>query len=47
MEAIKTYNLKSGTILTNYEEESIQMDDIKINIKPVWKWLLDSESLFD
>ena len=33
-------NLKEGTILTYNEEEKITQDGFKINVIPVWKWIL-------
>lgn len=40
-DALKTYNLKEGLILTADYEEDIKLNDFKIKILPVWKWLLD------
>lgn len=40
IEACKNYDLKSGLILTENEEGEEIIDDIKVIIKPVWKWLL-------
>lgn len=41
LDAMITYNLKEGLILTE-DEESIEMHlDKKIVIKPIWKWLLE------
>jgi hypothetical protein len=39
---MKELKLNSGLSLTN-EEESAK-DGSKMNIKPVWKWLLENES---
>ncbi|MDD4251040.1 MAG: ATP-binding protein [Candidatus ainarchaeum sp.] len=41
IDACKTHNLKEGLLLTFDEEEIFQKDDIKIEVKPVWKWLLE------
>lgn len=41
VEAMKLYNLPEGLILTESEEETIEMDKHKIVIKPTWKWLLE------
>ena len=42
IEAMQKFNLKEGLILTNSQEEEIKLDDKKIIIKPVWKWLLEN-----
>lgn len=41
LDALKTYNLHEGLILTMEDEETIEKDGKKIVIKPVWKWLLE------
>jgi len=41
LEALNTYNLKEGLILTSDEEEQIREDGKRIVVKPVWKWLLE------
>jgi hypothetical protein len=41
IEAMKTYNLKEGLILTYDEEDEILVENLRITIKPVWKWLLE------
>jgi len=43
LEALKTYKLKEGIILTLDAEEEIMKEKKKIHIKPVWKWLLEQE----
>jgi hypothetical protein len=40
IEAMQTYNLKEGLILTESEEDTIESKGFKIRVKPVWKWLL-------
>ncbi len=40
-EAMDLYNLDSGCILTENDEEIINIRNKNIFIKPVWKWLLD------
>jgi len=42
IEACKLYNLKEGLILTENEEYEIEENNIKIYVKPIWKWLLES-----
>jgi predicted AAA+ superfamily ATPase len=39
------YQLNEGLILTEDESDSIAIDDKKINIMPVWLWLLKSNTL--
>ena len=41
LEAMKIYNLQEWTILTNDDEEIIEIDWKTIKILPVWKWLLN------
>jgi predicted AAA+ superfamily ATPase len=41
-EAMQTYQLKTGVILTENEEEMITSEDGVVKILPVWKWLLGS-----
>ena len=41
LEALKTYNLSRGYILTLEEAETITINDKTIQVLPVWKWLLD------
>lgn len=38
-EAIETYSIDEGLILTNDYSEEIKIGDMKIQILPVWKWL--------
>jgi predicted AAA+ superfamily ATPase len=40
-EAMKTYQLQKGLILTEDEEYEMEVDGLKISIKPVWKWMLE------
>jgi predicted AAA+ superfamily ATPase len=39
IEALKTYDLKEGLIITENEEETTEVEGYKIEIKPAWKWL--------
>ena len=41
VEAMNDYGLNEGLILTNSEENRVIEDDKVINVKPVWKWLLE------
>ena len=40
VEAMKCFKLKNGLILTNDQSEEIEVENLKITIKPVWKWAL-------
>jgi predicted AAA+ superfamily ATPase len=40
LEAITAYDLKEGLILTENEEEIIEIEGYKIRVMPIWKWLL-------
>lgn len=40
IEAMNAYNLQEGIILTENEQEIVQMNDLQIKIIPIWKWLL-------
>jgi predicted AAA+ superfamily ATPase len=40
-EAINAFGLNKGIILTDDEEDTFQTDNIKIEVKPVWKWILE------
>lgn len=42
MEAMTTYNLQKGVIITESEEDTMEIDGFEISIIPVWKWLLRS-----
>lgn len=41
LEAVKKYKIKSALILTDDEEEKLKVERIQIEVKPVWKWLLE------
>lgn len=40
VEAAKQFGLKKGLILTHEQEEKFQSGGVKIEIMPIWKWLL-------
>lgn len=40
IEALKKFNLKEGIILTYNQEDNFEIDNKKIKLMPVWKWLL-------
>jgi predicted AAA+ superfamily ATPase len=40
-EALETFDLKEGLILTYDQEDKITVANKKILLKPVWKWLLE------
>ncbi|MBI1972964.1 ATP-binding protein [Candidatus Woesearchaeota archaeon] len=39
-EAMKKFELSEGLILTNEQEDELTVEDKKIKVIPVWKWLL-------
>ncbi len=39
--AMETFSLNEGLILTDDTEDEIEVDDKKIIVRPVWRWLLD------
>lgn len=41
MDAISTYQLQEGYIITSYTEDEILHENKKIHVKPAWKWLLE------
>jgi len=41
IEAMETYNLQEGFILTENEQETLYIGKFTIKITPIWKWLLD------
>ena len=40
---METFQLDRGLILTNDQEDTRKAGDRTVNIKPVWKWLLENE----
>ncbi|MDR3624261.1 MAG: ATP-binding protein [Chlamydiales bacterium] len=40
IEAMSTYNLQEGLILTESEQDKIEVDGFLITIIPIWKWLI-------
>jgi len=40
LDAMNSYNLYKGLIITTDREEEIEVGDKQISIVPVWKWLL-------
>jgi len=40
LEAMREFRLRKGTILTHDETEFIAVDGGKIDVVPVWQWLL-------
>ncbi len=45
LEAISELKLKQGLILTFNQEDEFKIENKKIIVKPVWKWLLEKEKL--
>ena len=42
LEAIKTFDLAEGLILTFDQEDKFEIEGEHIIAKPVWKWMLES-----
>ena len=42
LEALNRFKLKEGMILTYDQEEEFTIERKKINVMPVWKWMLQS-----
>lgn len=40
LDALRTYNLPAGIILTLDEEATISIEEKEIRVIPLWKWLL-------
>ncbi len=45
--AIKAFDLKNGTIITNSDEEEIKEGSYRISVVPYWKWMLSLFSPID
>jgi predicted AAA+ superfamily ATPase len=41
--ACSSLGLTSGIILTYDQDEAREMDELKISVRPVWKWLLEPD----
>jgi predicted AAA+ superfamily ATPase len=41
MEVLKKFNLKVGTILTYNQQDEFSIENRKINIVPLWKWMME------
>jgi hypothetical protein len=39
LEAMRKFELREGFILTYNQEDEIDIEDKRIIIKPVWKWI--------
>lgn len=46
LEALNNYHLKEGLILTENEEEILEVEGCRIEITPIWKWLLQPSRPF-
>jgi len=40
IEAMKAYDLQEGIILTENESDTIAIEEFRISVLPIWKWLL-------
>jgi len=41
IEAVKKFNLSTGLIITLDQEDAFEIENKKILVKPVWKWMLE------
>ncbi len=41
IEAMNTYGLDEGLIITENEQDTLEVENFKIKIVPIWTWLLD------
>lgn len=41
VEAMTAYGLTEGLILTENEQDTLEVDNYQIKVVPIWKWLLD------
>jgi hypothetical protein len=44
-EACKLLNQKKGIIITYDEEKNVKIDDISIDVMPIWKWIVEKNFL--
>ena len=40
VQSCKSFNIKEGKIITYGQEETLNKDNIKIDVIPYWKWIL-------
>lgn len=40
IEVMRAYNLQEGIILTENESDKMEIDEFRISVIPIWKWLL-------
>jgi predicted AAA+ superfamily ATPase len=41
LDAVNTYGLKEGLILTESMEREVEVEGVRVSVKPVWKWMLE------
>ena len=41
LDAVNTYGLKEGLILTESMERDIEVEGVRVSVRPVWKWMLE------
>lgn len=47
VEAMKAYDLKEGLIITENDQEEFDIENLKVKIIPVWKWLLNRGQILE
>ena len=41
LDAVNTYGLKEGLILTESMERDVEVEGVRVSVRPVWKWMLE------
>jgi len=41
LDAVNTYGLNEGLILTESMERDVEVEGVRVSVKPVWKWMLE------
>jgi len=41
IEALEKFDLKEGTILTYKQDDEFKINDKRVKVLPVWKWLIE------
>ena len=41
LDAVRTYGLNEGFILTESMDREFEVEGVHVSVKPVWKWMLE------
>jgi predicted AAA+ superfamily ATPase len=44
LEAMETYGLQSGWILTENDRQDLKLEGYTLHIRPIWEWLIPAPS---